>query len=215
MKTFIFYYLALLVVILWSCQNDLKHENNTIQKANADTIETEIPSNKFGRPTYDYRAFVKLVAALGLEDISNGYDSIQIRVLRPLKSHKKVQLIVMKKIKGNKWEGVAYNFRVTGSLDSNNIKVTDTARRFLQPQSGWNFFSTTILNLQITSLPDIDKINGYEIGADGDLFTFEIATKKYYRFYQYWEPKSFENKFWQAKNVVKIFELIDKEFNFQ
>jgi len=67
--------------------------------------------------------------------------------------------------------------------------------------------------LNIISLPDFSTIKGYEIGADGDIYFIEVATTKYYRFYSYWEPQTFKNKFEQAKSMVEILDLIKQQFS--
>ena len=41
----------------------------------------------------------------------------------------------------------------------------------------------------------------------------EVATKNQYRFYGYWEPHEYQNKFWQAKNMADILNLFEQELS--
>ena len=57
------------------------------------------------------------------------------------------------------------------------------------------------------------NIVGDEGGKDGKTFNVEVATKNQYRFYTYWEPHDYQNKFWQAKNMAEIIDLLKTELN--
>ncbi len=65
------------------------------------------------------------------------------------------------------------------------------------------------------TLPNMDDIPNYTGGIDGCSYDVEIATKNNYRFYDYWEPETVNEKHWQAKNLVHILNLIEAEFEFK
>jgi hypothetical protein len=67
--------------------------------------------------------------------------------------------------------------------------------------------------LQITTLPHMSDIPGLRDGwTDGVSYNVEVATKDQYRFYGYHLPDKFQDKYWQAKNMVDILNLIGSEF---
>jgi len=62
------------------------------------------------------------------------------------------------------------------------------------------------------TLPDMDSIPGLKDNwTDGVTYNVEVATKKQYRFYSYHLPDKFKDKFWQAKNITLILNLISRE----
>ena len=83
----------------------------------------------------------------------------------------------------------------------------------MTPRSGWQYFVKKLLDLKIVTLPSMVNIVGYEDGKDGKTFNVEIASKKQYRYYTYWEPHEYQNKFWQAKNMEEILNLFKTELN--
>ena len=63
-------------------------------------------------------------------------------------------------------------------------------------------------------MPELDRINGFvEVSAtDGCSVSIEIATRKVYRCYGYANPDFYVQRHWQAKNIVDILRLVNKEF---
>jgi hypothetical protein len=68
-----------------------------------------------------------------------------------------------------------------------------------------------LLELKVLTLPHQFDVKGYGGGLDGRTYNVEVATKDQYRFYGYWEPQYYQNKFWQAKNMADILRLLEKE----
>jgi len=95
--------------------------------------------------------------------------------------------------------------------DGNSETITSKSIEDKSPTSGWENFSKKLLGLQIITLPDSNDIPGYESGNDGNTYSVEIATPNQYRFYNYWTPSLFQDSLWQAKNMVDIITLLDKE----
>jgi hypothetical protein len=79
------------------------------------------------------------------------------------------------------------------------------------PKSGWAAFSRQLLNLKVLTLPNQFDIPNYGGGNDGRTYNVEVATKNQYRFYGYWEPQEYRDKFWQAKNMADILSLFEQE----
>jgi hypothetical protein len=68
--------------------------------------------------------------------------------------------------------------------------------------------SPTWSNTNVGCFPEYQDCN------DGYGVSFEIATINTYRFYNYSCFKS-QHNIWQAQNIKKIIQLIEKEFNFK
>jgi hypothetical protein len=104
---------------------------------------------------------------------------------------------------------VAYSHGEKESIADKNI-------RNIKPKSGWNSLSKSLLDLGALSLPHEDDLPGYSgCGADGISYDFEWATQRKYRFYSYCNPEHNVKGFWQAQNVLKIADLLEKEFSFK
>ncbi len=82
---------------------------------------------------------------------------------------------------------------------------------FKTPESGWDEFMDKIFSKNITTLPTDFSIKGYKFNTDGNVFAVEIATKEYYRIYNYGSLDSNLN-LKEAKNMADIILLIEKEF---
>jgi hypothetical protein len=65
--------------------------------------------------------------------------------------------------------------------------------------------------LDIVTLPDQDDIKEYYGGKDGRTYNVEVATKNQYRFYGYWEPQEYRDRFWQARKMIDFLKLIEME----
>ena len=68
------------------------------------------------------------------------------------------------------------------------------------------------------TLKDASQIKNYDGGcADGDGVLIQVATKTKYRIYQYpcLSVVAHEGDIPQAKNVEKILEVLESEFNFK
>ncbi len=88
----------------------------------------------------------------------------------------------------------------------------------LQPtRLSWLEIRDSLINLKFHQLPTDDEIpNYYEkgkgYGSNSATFSFEYSTKDLYRFYQYNDLYRANDEFWQPQNVINIFELLEKEF---
>jgi hypothetical protein len=149
---------------------------------------------------------------LGLDSLRWGYDSLQIRVW--LGHSLGAKHVIILKYENNTWKGQVINFGKVFD-DSGNI-VTAKIAEHKSPKSGWNSFTKRLFALDILTLPHEDDVIGYEsCGLDGNPFHFEWATTKKYRLYSYCNPDGNVKKFWQARNVLKIAELLETEFDFE
>lgn len=147
------------------------------------------------------------VKQLELDSLESGFKELQIRIWYDHSLFNPRELVVITN-RNNSWTATLYELDVEWKGDIE--KIENSRKKDVTPKSGWTTFVNKLLSLQILSLPDQDKINGYGQGVDGTTYNFEIATKNQYRFYSYWEPKS-RQKFWQARNVVGILSMVQEE----
>jgi len=210
MKIRIFLLYIILVAGLECCNNRQDISSGKEFKI-VDSMQKDIPLTKSGKPKFLYRKFAKETSLLGIENLEEGFDSIQLRIWMPESIKNKREVVIISNTKKKGWEAKIGRFYSIGNLDSNNMKIIDMEWKIVKPKSGWKFFLDSIFKLHITSLPDITHIKGYEVGADGDVFTFEIGIQNKYRFYQYWEPFLYQKKFWQALESVEIIQLLKEQ----
>lgn|GEM_PF-3303968 len=122
--------------------------------------------------------------------------------------------LVLTNSKG-KWSGQFFTLVYHLSELGDSIKSITQKAEFREPKSGWTELKQKLLQLKVLSLPDYHTIPEYDQVADGDAVIVEVSSKKVYRIYSYQEPRMFQNKFWQAANMERILELIEKEFGFK
>lgn len=196
--------LAISVFSMMSCNGQF----NTITQSfeYIDTIKTfkrEIPSNDVF-----YQLDKDKQKQLGLDSLENGFANLQIRLWYDYSLIRERRLLVISNI-GTKWTATVYYMQVDWDGQTETIRSKKVYN--LRPKSGWAIFSKKLLDLKIVTLPTQDDVKGYSGGMDGSTYNVEIATKNQYRFYGYWEPEQFQDKFWQAKYMADILNLIELE----
>lgn len=180
-----------------------------------DSVSKEIPLNAQGKPIYSYQISKKKAQMLGLDSLEVGYDSIQIRIWF-VYGMMEDQHVLSIKNSSQHWSAELITFSFEKGYDDKKEIVKRKNVQSILPKSGWSEFLKQLFNLKITTLPNMDNIPGIQWGG-GDLtsFNFEIATENNYRFYSYESPKTYQDKFWQDKNVEEILKLIENELNFK
>ena len=118
----------------------------------------------------------------------------------------------------SKWTANLYAMYV--DFDTNNLSemIVEYEKVEITPnRNDWNFLVDSLYQLKFDILPTDQTIPNYYKDNSGynnnyPTFSFEYATKRQYRFYQYNYLTRKSNEFWQAKNVLKILKLLDDEF---
>jgi hypothetical protein len=153
----------------------------------------------------------KRIDTLRLDDISNGYDSIQIRIW-PLfycscRSLLLPQLIVLK-YKNNNWSGVSYIIK--GKLNDDSYAEFDTTT-FI-PTKPWDSFITDIKLddlLKLKNIDDPDYLN--TISTNGHVDLIEIATRDKYISIVFKESQENREKYWQADIFCNLIDIFNNE----
>jgi len=182
-----------------------------------DTFLFDFPVDKNGQ--YDSRTkhlLDEFDQQLGLPSLEKGFDSIQIRFGYSYEMDGTEKLVILKN-DGKKW--IAELSEVYVHFDPVKFKI-DSSRitrkiAYRSPKSGWVKFINKLFDLKILTIEDNDKIPGFKpsYAMDGWGIGIELATKKAYRFYNYDNPDMYANRYWQAKNVIAIKDLLYHEFS--
>jgi len=195
--------LLLVITIFLSLYSCLAQPNSDTTK-----FKIDIPILRDGSPSVFYSIDQELVNRFSLDNLQNGFDSIQIRIWFDHSNYSFQKLIVLKRVKET-WTADLYIIEWNVYDYIGTLKITNQGT--LSPRNGWNVFISKLFSLQITTLPNMDNIPGlWDDWLDGKSYSFEIATKTQYRFYSYHLPEHFQ-EFWQAKNVLQILKLIEEE----
>lgn len=214
-KIFIFF--LILIYTFTSCNFKSPHSTEYAFEANensADTFVRDVPvffqTNKW-KPR-----FMKLQELLKIPPIDNGFTSWQIRfwVCHGYTENDTSQLIMIKK-EANLITGVLQTYISPSSSTLDTLRLVSFKTRKIKPQSGWKKFINDIISLDVKILPDHSKINGYYLGADSYGVIVEIATESMYRIYEYPDYENHFDKIKEADKILKIMQLIEREFDFK
>ncbi|MBP6023421.1 hypothetical protein [Ferruginibacter sp.] len=204
-------YFFIITSLFISC-NQKGSDNNTNQKINfGDSIKEYINPNKDISVPYIQR----IILAAGLDSLDNGYEDMQLRIWLGHSLAIKHDIIILK-YKNNKWHGERLSFsKVGNSLFDTKIKILFYEKIF--PKSGWSTFFNMVENSQIfTALKDDTPLNCCNSGgADGILYTFELATKNKFHLHSYSNPTSDGPNNVHSKEVLAFANLLEKEFGFE
>jgi hypothetical protein len=171
-------------------------------------FKKEIPIRENG--SYDLKK--QKEKQLQLDSLESGFNSLQIRIWHDYSLVTKRELIIIKKVK-DQWTGKYYDMKVDWDAFKDTETITSSKSELIAPNSGWNNFTKKLFELNIKTLPNMADIPGLiNDWDDGSTYNIEIATKNQYRFYSYHEPDKFEDKYWQAKKMVEILNLVSSEF---
>jgi len=183
-------------------------------QTNGDTTNfiSEIPTWGDGRPDLFFSLDQQKGKQLSLEDLQTGFDSLQIRIWYDYSLFSFRELLVISRTSST-WTASIYTLTVDWDASNLTETVKTKKHRTANPKNGWDNFIKNLIALQIMTLPNMHDIPGLHDGwTDGITYNVEVATKNIYRFYGYHLPDKFQDKYWQAKNMVDILKLVEKEF---
>ena len=185
---------------------------NGQNKSEDGEFKIEIPSYSNGELDLFYKLTKQKSEQLELDDLTKGYDSLQIRIWYDYSLINHRELIVFK-YHNSKWWGYHYNLEVNWNSSNLSETIEKFDKEFIFPKTDWENFIAELLKKKILELPNMDDIKGLEdYWTDGITYNVEIGTKDKYRFYSYHLPNKFLN-FWQAKNMMEILDIVQSEFN--
>lgn len=189
------------------------------------TKKLDIPKygngHQFNGYPYTYWNFCKQKQKqLGLESPETSKDSLLFRmwITNPIGKKGQPHGLVELKKDSTGWSGKLILMHVDFKIGNLSETITDSKVIDLKPlKTSWAVIVDSLDRLKISELPTDDLIPGYYsenlgYGNNSPTFSFEYATKDLYRFYQYNDIYRVADKFWQPKNVIKILDLLENEF---
>ena len=200
------YVVSLLFLFVIACKND-----NTSQRSEIKFVK-EIPKDNKGREMLfqSVRFSEKL---MNLNQIENGFDSMEIRLWFYYERKDTGQLIVIKN-ENKKWNCIYYNFIDIYSDSTTSLTSIKADKIELHPKDSWQFVVDSLFSYNILTLPHFTKVPGYAnlTPNDANYVSIELATKTYYRLYGYPAPASVLDKK-EGVEMERIINFIKKEFS--
>lgn len=201
-----------ITMLLLSCSG----QKNDSEKSNSISFVKEIPQKKNGEYANTYKYVSQMVDKLNLDRLEEGFDSIQVRIWVAGGSDDTDNVFMLWHDQKN-WNAQAYFYSYERNKNNSNKEDTIIGRVInMSPKSGWNSFTDKLFEQKISDLPNMDSlpINNIEV-IHGQAVNIEISTKSKYRLYSYYSPSSYQEEYWQAKNIVNILKLLEDEFEFR
>jgi hypothetical protein len=175
-------------------------------------FKSEIPTWRDGRPDLFFSLAQQKGKQLSLQSLESGFDSLQIRIWYDYSLFTQRDLLIISRTNSS-WTAFIYNLTVAWDSFTDTEKIKTKKYKGVIPKNGWDNLINKLIQLKITTLPNMDDIPGLMDGWTDEIsYNVEVSTTKMYRFYGYHLPDKFQDKYWQAKNMVDILRLIEKEF---
>jgi len=176
-------------------------------------LKTEIP-NAFWVKIYfdgidekDNSGINKIVANDGLNKLSETVlpeNDLEIRVWVGFGKYGNDGFI-LRKISGN-WSAIVLKRMLCHLENKGKIELSE-------PKSGWEAVWQKLLDAGVLTLPDSSKLKSRNYVIDGKSFVVETNYNYLYRTYEYSQPD--EQKGNEAKQMVKIGQIIAEEFGLE
>lgn len=180
----------------------------------------DIPEYENGNPYFYWHFCKQKEVQLNLGHPETSTDSILIRIWVTVPTEKKNQRHDLFEVRytGNEWTAQVINMRVDFKKSRLQETIINHKVTIVKPISDWETIIDSLFLLKIDSLPTDDKLPDYaskssNYGNNAPTFLFEYSTPNVYRFYQYNDIWAIRDLYWQAENVVKIVNLLDREFH--
>jgi hypothetical protein len=190
------------IIALFGACNLHTHSDST------PSFKREIPTYIGGNVDIFYQLAKDRQKQLGLDTLENGFHDLQIRVWYNAALVREQRLVIITN-KDTSWTADIYDFQV--DLGDKTQTIISKQISQVSPKSGWPTFSKKLLDLRIMTLLNQDDVEGYSAEKDGRTYSVEVATKNQYRFYSYWEPQGYKDKFLEAKYMTDILNLFETE----
>lgn len=209
---------------LFSCNQDDKISAEKVRSLNtSDTFLLDRPAVRTASDSLYYRDFLKVQQQIGISSLEKGFDSLQIRIWYG--GYACGDRLITLTLIGHKWNAAVYTITsnlaelLKGWTDDSLIERLNYSAEMEKhfPASGWRKLISELFQLNVLTLPDMRKIKGLvkEPVSDGDWVLVEIATRKCYRGYSYSNPDLYIEKHPEAKKIVEICRLLEKELGLE
>ena len=176
-------------------------------------IVKELPLYKTGEITKTYSEILWYTNNFKLVPITEGVDSIAIRIWCNYPDNK-TQIVELFKTNGQ-WAANFYHFNFKYY---NNDSITWISRQIKSevPKSGWDKCIDKLFSQGLLSLPNFTELPKYHLNKIGNSeVVVEFVTDEKYKLYSYPVPAQNESFVPQAKQIENILDVIEDEFSFK
>ena len=171
---------------------------------------SRIMSEYYKEGSISLELFRRRVSSLHLPSLTEGKEGFQLRVWDD--KFNNTGLVIILDYSGDQWSAKGFRYKAYSSDGNWPDSLAGPEISLGQPLSGWDNFMNTLLDYKILELRDYTEIPGYFESTDMTGPSVEIAGHKYFRYYELPEPKYQSGKIDDAKSMLKILEIIKKEF---
>lgn len=200
-KTIILFF----ILSLLSCINKSDHECKSI---NGFIKDIPVVHNKL---PLGYIYALQISDQMNLSDISNGYDSLQIRVWFPTEKDGSHLLLILKRT-ANKWNMKAYKY--LADYTNQNPEIISYKKISAQPKNSWDLIINAVDKIKILEVKDFREIENYDYNSTHPAhYTFEVATCSSYRYFEIPDPEK-NRSVPEAKKVLEFVNLLQSEIEF-
>ena len=161
--------------------------------------------------------------ALNLPELLNGFDDFSFRAWISSPTGKGIQqgeLIEIRQTKGE-WLGTYYTMNIKSIPSKNKEQIVDYKTYNIKPTDiTWNQLLGDLYEYGIFELKSLNKLEAYNAlpanqkgyASGSSVISFEVATSKLYRFFQYHSLPKY-HQFEEVRQVDRIMKLLKYEFN--
>jgi len=199
-----------------SCGENSVADHEKSATFHTDTLILDVPREASGEIAFEYRTKDTLEKRVGLLDLSKGYDSIFIRLYYSYSFSNTSQLVeIFYDKKNQKWQSLIHYLLFEYSVNDTSLSnIKDSVVQSF-PKSGWQAMMKRLNALDIINLKDSRNFKNYVLPMDGAGVTVQVATQNKYRMYSYVMPVLSKDIIPDAKKMVDILDLIEKELGFK
>jgi hypothetical protein len=197
--------ILLMILSLLSCINNSDHK---CKSTNDFIKDIPIVHNKL---PLDYVYVLQISDQLNLPDISNGYDSLQIRVWFPSENEGNHMVLILDRA-ATKWNMKMYEFLADYS---NQVpKIISYKRLSAQPKNSWEVIINSIDEIKILEVKDFRQIKNYNYNSTHSVYySFEVATCSSYRYFEIADPEK-NSAIPEAKKVLEFINLLKSQIEY-
>lgn len=154
-----------------------------------------------------------ILKLIKLPELEKGFNQLQIRIWYGYPYSSSDNLILLSKSR-DKWAGEIWrlDYQIDSRGGSDSIFCF---KRTVNPNCGWNSFIDSLNMYNILDLKDSRSLPGYEMDGEGQNIIVEYATCKHYRIYSYVNPWLVTTQFPEAKKLVNISGVIERQLSFK
>lgn len=155
-----------------------------------------------------------------IDSLLFSFDSLQIRYWNIESLYRGRQLFIISNCNAV-WTGFYYELQaeekyISGEGTKEYLQGPEPQiiklKKGVKPKCGWTKFVDSLIAFNIKGLPDMSEIPDMKVTwTDGGSNVIEVRSKEKFRFYKYYRPQRFVEKFEEARNLESIKSLFYRQ----